>query len=611
MHRFVPMDRLVRRGYRRDQGRDHPLPDVITESSAAGWAGVARTPRPAVLAALAVASLAAAATTVLLARTHTPDPVPTVQALLFVWIILTYTTAGLVAWWRRPDSRFGPLMVVAGFAAFLSSLSFSNHQPLFTVGQLFDLVLVPLILHMLLAFPTGRLEGRLERVLVVTTYAVTLGGQLVRMVLGEEPNSLVVTTAAPDAALLALRVHLVLVSALALSGVVVIVVRRLQGHALRRPLALLIYSFAGCLVMIAFLLITALLGKHGFGTIQRFTLFSIGLAPAAFLAGLLDARLSRSAVADLFIALRAHPAPADLRDALAKALRDPSLSLVYWLPEFDLWSDLDGRPVTVPEQSRERAATMIERDGNHIAALLHDPALNEEPELLAAVGAAAGIALENGQLHAELRARLDELHQSRARVIEAGQSERKRLERNLHDGAQQRLVALSVELALLERRVGSDPEVAGRLERAREEIGVSLAELRDVARGLHPAALTKQGLAVSLRSMTGRSPVPVALTVELEGRLPEQVEIACYYVVSECLANVGKHAEASQVSVSVVRSPAGVVVEVVDDGIGGAVMTSGSGLLGLRDRAEALGGRLDVVPATGGGTTVRAELPVG
>ena len=605
------MDRIIRRGYRQDRGRDHPLPDVITESSAAGWAGVTRTPRPAVLAGLAVAAWAAAATTVLLAGTHTPDPVPLVQALLFVWMILTYSTAGLVAWWRRPESRFGPLMVIAGFAAFLSSLSFANHHLAFTIGQLLDLVLVPLVLHMLLAFPTGRLEGRFERVLVMTTYVVTLGGQLVRMVLGEEPNSLAVTTAPDDVLLLALRVHLVLVSALALCGVVVVVVRRLRGHALRRPLALLIYSFALCLVMIAFLLITAVFGRHGFVTIQRLTLFSIGLAPVAFLAGLLDARLTRSAVADLFVALRAHPAPADLRDALAKALRDPSLSLVYWLPEFDLWSDLDGRPVTVPEQTRQRAATMIERDGKHIAALLHDPALNDEPELLAAVGAAAGIALENGQLHAELRARLDELHQSRARVIEAGQSERKRLERNLHDGAQQRLVALSVELALLERRVGSDPEVAARLVRAREEIGVSLAELRDVARGLHPAALTQQGLAVSLRSMTGRSAVPVALTVELDGRLPEQVEIACYYVVSECLANVGKHARATQVSVSVVRSPAGVVVEVVDDGIGGADIASGSGLLGLMDRVQALGGRLDVEPAPGGGTAVRAELPVG
>jgi hypothetical protein len=337
-----------------------------------------------------VASWAAAATTVLLARTHTPDREPLVQALLFVWMILTYSTAGLVAWWRRPESRFGPLMVLAGFAAFLSSLSFSNHQLVFTVGQLFDLVLVPLILHMLLAFPTGRVEGRFERVLVITTYVVTLGLQLVRMVLGEEPNSLAITTASDDVLLLALRVHLVLVSALALSGVVVIVVRRLRGHALRRPLALLIYSFALCLVMIAFLLITAVFGRHGFVTIQRLTLFSIGLAPVAFLAGLLDARLTRSAVADLFVALRAHPAPADLRDALAKALRDPSLSLVYWLPEFDVWSDLEGRPVTVPEQSRDRAATMIERDGNHIAALLHDPALNEEPELLAAVARRRG-----------------------------------------------------------------------------------------------------------------------------------------------------------------------------------------------------------------------------
>jgi signal transduction histidine kinase len=572
------------------------------------WSRPEGPPGAVLLSGTAVAALAAATTTILLMLAVDADPRPVPQGLLFVWIILSYTSAGLIAWWRRPQSRFGPLMVATGFAAFLASLSFAAYEPVFTVGQLFDLILVPLILHVLLAFPTGRLAGPFERRLVIATYAAAIGFQLVRMMLGEPPTSFMVTDA-PDAAKLAFRIQLVLVSGLALTGVGLIVVRRrAEGHSLRRPLALLIYSFSLSLVMIAFLLVTAVLGKYGFETIRRLTLFTIGLAPAAFLVGLLDARLTRSAAADLFIDLRARPAPADLRDSLSKALRDPSLSLVYWLPEFDSWADLDGRRVTLPENGRRRA-TMIERDGEPIAALLHDAALDDEPELLASVGAAAGMALENGQLHAELRARVEELEGSRTRIIEAAQSERKRLERDLHDGAQQRLIALSIELALIERRLGSDPDVAARVDHARQEISTSIDELRDLARGLQPALLTGRGLAVSLQSMAARSPVPVDLRMDLAERLPEPIEVAVYYVVSESLANVGKHARASAVTVTVRRSLAGVLVEVVDDGVGGAALDAGSGLRGLADRVETLGGRLEVWVPDGGGSGVRAELP--
>ena len=230
-------------------------------------------------------------------------------------------------------------------------------------------------------------------------------------------------------------------------------------------------------------------------------------------------------------------------------------------------------------------------------------------ELLAAVGAAAGIALENGRLQAEQKANLEELKGSRARVIEAGQKERQRLERNLHDGAQQRLVALSLELNMLQRQLADDAAAAERLERARGEIAVSLDELRAVARGLHPAVLSGHGLEVALQSITAQSPTPVRLTVKLDERLPEQIEIAAYYVVSESLANIGKHAQATSVSVEVVRAREIVVVEVVDDGVGGADSERGSGLRGLADRVEAHGGRLRVWSPVGGGTRLRAEMP--
>jgi signal transduction histidine kinase len=194
-------------------------------------------------------------------------------------------------------------------------------------------------------------------------------------------------------------------------------------------------------------------------------------------------------------------------------------------------------------------------------------------------------------------------------MIEAGQLERQRLERDLHDGAQQRLIALSLELGLLEERLRADPEIKGRLDQARDEIALSLEELRAVARGIHPAVVSGHGLAVALESLTVMATVPVRLSVELDERMPERLEVAAYYVVSESLANIAKHAGASSATVDVARTNGQVVVEIVDDGVGGADTERGSGLRGLADRVEGLGGRLRIWTPRGGGTRVRAEMP--
>jgi signal transduction histidine kinase len=374
-------------------------------------------------------------------------------------------------------------------------------------------------------------------------------------------------------------------------------------------LTLLIDAFGLALVMIAFLFISAAFEAPAVAQIRWATFAALGLAPVAFLIGLLHSRLARSAAGELLVELRDDPDPADLRDALARALHDPSLALAYWLPEFESWADLDGHEIQLPAADSGRATTQIDRDGANVAVLVHDPSLDDEPELLAAVSAGAAIALEQGRLHAELRARLGELRGSRARVIEAGQKERQRLERNLHDGAQQRLIALSLDLGLLEERLGDDLDAAGRLHEARQEIALSLGELRDVARGLHPAVVSGHGLPVALESLAAHAPVPVRLTVELDGRLREPLEVAAYYVVAESLTNVGKHARATSATVDVARVNGEVVVEVVDDGVGGADTEGGSGLRGLADRVESLGGRLRVWTPHGGGTRVRAELP--
>jgi signal transduction histidine kinase len=576
-----------------------------------GQARIARPPSTALIWAIATCGVAAAGCAVALAyASGRPDPV--VQAALNVWIMLPYVLAGLVAWSRRPESRLGPLMICAGFAIFLSMIGSWDLRLPATIGSVFDLIPAAIFMHVYLAFPSGRLEGAAERVLVALTYALAVGLQLAKVMVGAwGPENLLALTSRPELAKWLSYVQLTAISICCLLAIAVLVVRRRRvGRPLRRSVALLVDSFALALLAMAALFLVGAYAWPGFERIRELAFFAIGLAPVAFLVGLLDARLARSAVADLFVELRADPAPADLRDALARTLRDDSLELAYWLPQFGTYADLEGRPVELPPPGSGRATTLIDRDDDsHVAALVHDPALSEEPDLLDAVAAAAAMSLENARLHSELRARLDELKGSRARIVEAGQKERQRLERNLHDGAQQRLVALSLELSLLQGQVADDPEARDRVERAREEIAASLKELRELARGLHPAVVSAHGLDIALEQLAARAPVPVKVRIDTDGRLAEPLEVAAFYLVSESLANVGKYAQATSASVAVTRSDGRLLVEVADDGCGGADPDAGSGLRGLADRVEALDGRLRIWSPEGGGTRVVAEIP--
>jgi signal transduction histidine kinase len=327
----------------------------------------------------------------------------------------------------------------------------------------------------------------------------------------------------------------------------------------------------------------------------------------AFLLGLLDARLAQANVGTLLLDLRAYPARG-LREPLRRALRDPSLTLAYWLPDFETWADQEGRSVPVPAPSPSRAVKIIRRAGEPVAALCYDASLEEEHELLDAVSAAAAFALDNDRLKVELRARVQELRESRARIVEAGLIERQRLERDLHDGAQQRLVALSLDLGRLEAQLVGDVEVHERLGFARAEVGRSLAELRDVAHGIYPAVLTGHGLHVALDSLASRATVPLTLEVAPDLELPSAVEAAAYYVVAESLTNIAKHAHASRARVHVYRSDSSLIVQTSDDGVGGADPEGGSGLRGLADRVESLGGRLRVWTSSRG-TRIQADIP--
>jgi len=340
-------------------------------------------------------------------------------------------------------------------------------------------------------------------------------------------------------------------------------------------------------------------------------LFPLASIPFAFLFGLLRPRLSRaSAVSELVSRLDQEDTRQGLRDALADALGDPSLSLAYWVPEQERYVDAAGQPVQIP--AKEGICTHVERDGKPLAVICHDETLEDERELVRAVGAAASIALENERLNAELRARVEELRASRARIVKAGDDERRRLERDLHDGAQQRLVALALNMRLIEAKLDKDPGGAKELLReTADELSEATVELRELARGLHPAVLSDRGLRPALEALAGRAPLEVELNGSPEERFSAEVESASYFVVAEALTNVARYADASHASVTVDRENGHVTVEVRDDGVGGADPATGSGLRGLADRVAALDGRLEVSSPPGEGTVVRAVIPCG
>jgi signal transduction histidine kinase len=248
---------------------------------------------------------------------------------------------------------------------------------------------------------------------------------------------------------------------------------------------------------------------------------------------------------------------------------------------------------------------------------VHDRHLDQEPELIEAVGAAASLALDNERLHAQLRAKLEEVEASRTRIVEAADAERRRIERDLHDGAQQRLVTMALQLGAVRARasrsanpdLASDAAVASALEELTDQLSLTLEDLRNLARGIHPAVLTEGGLRPALLSLAERSPVPAHVAAAPSERLPSTVEATAYFIVSEALVNAAKHARASSVTISVVRCREHLEVSVLDDGVGGADAARGSGLGGLADRAAAVGGALSVESPPGGGTHVMARIP--
>jgi signal transduction histidine kinase len=559
-----------------------------------------------------------------LALSSTHEEQKVVTAILGPLIGLSFMGTGVFAWWRRPLNRFGLLMTGVGIAWFLSGLTESNNSTVFTIGSYVQPLYLVLVIQMVLSFPTGRLETFAQRATIAAAYLdvlavrlpfFLLGGDIVGNMKGPRPDNVFALVDAPDLADV-FDYTSTFVAVAVLVSTLVLLVRKRQAATppQRRALAPMLWTGLALVGLLGIAFIIDVLGLPGrIGDVAALlALVAFAILPFAFLAGLVRSRYSRAgAVGELIERLNNPEADRSLGLALADALGDRSLKLVYWRPSAGHYVTYDGRAVELPKPGSGRAVTEVEREGIRVGAIIHDASLADEPGLVRAVAASAALALENERLEAELRARLDELQTSRSRLVEVSMFERRRLERDLHDGAQQRLVALSLQLGLAKRRLeeGQDVAAGAMLDAARDELARALEELRELARGIHPAVLTDRGLEPALEALAERAPLPVSLDQMPAERLPAPVEAAAYFVVAEALTNVVKYAGASTAAVRIRRNGSYAVVEVHDDGVGGADPTIGTGLRGLADRLAALDGRLEVHSPPGEGTTVRAEVP--
>jgi signal transduction histidine kinase len=549
---------------------------------------------------------------------------------------------GLLAWRRRPGEQAWPIMALLGLNLLCTFLNLSSADLLFTVHLLVLACFTGLMVHLLLAYPAGRLTRRERRVIMVAGYLVPVALWLAHLLVFDldrtspwnwgdanwrgQRNLLIVTNApglddllqamftAWNVVLLAWLIALLVGRWRRASPIA----RRLVGPVLWAGVVWAVHKAWQWLPMVGvkkslFLDVQGQLNRLGalddlLGWVEILVLVAL-----LVYAGVFRQRLARSGVADLVLELDATRAPERLRDALARSFQDPSVQVLYQVQEEQGWVDATGRPARPPDDSDpSRAVTTVTRGGRVVGAIVHDAGLRDQPTLVRAAATTAGLALENERLGALALARLDEVRGSRARVVAAGDAARRRIERNLHDGAQQYLVALYLQLRQLEAQAAIAPpeRLEAELEAAATAAETLNQELRSLAEGIHPATLSQSGLPGALEALAANAPLPVQVTVVPERRLPEPIEAAAWFVVSELVTNAAKYAHAGTVTVGVWPEAKDLHVRVADDGVGGATETASGGLEGLRDRVAALAGRLEVDSPPGAGTRVDAWLPV-
>jgi signal transduction histidine kinase len=572
-------------------------------------------PGPAITAAIVAAGVLVG--TICLALVATSSSSDNADGHWFVQLAANLFTigVGLVMWRARPGNRVGPLVILMGFASTVDFLSMDGRDGLvWTIGDMWNLLGFVVLANVYLAFPDGRTSGWSRR-LVIAVYGwfflLTVGQRLVDPYPSSWPfgNPLLLWSNAGLADTLSVIAN---VGALVLSILVVgtVLDRWRRGSPVeRRALAPVFWVSPITLVVVGTFFLAQATGSAALFAVSTGPLAQLSnfLLPLAFLVGLLQTRIERGSIAGLVRDLNGVRT-GDLEATLARALRDPSLRLFFPAPDGSGYVDPAGRAAELPVGDDRRDITRIESADRTVAVLVHDPAV--DPELVESAAAASRLALENERLAAELRVQLEEVRASRARIVEVTDEERRRIERDLHDGAQQQLVALGFTLRRANRRAAADPELAHLLEEANGELEDGLRQLRALARGIHPTALADGGLAPAIRELADRFPIPVQVDVE-DRRFAAPIETTAYFIVAEALTNVLRHAEATNASVRGRFEGDILDLEIADDGRGGADDgTGGTGVRGLLDRAQAVGGALTVDSRVGEGTTVRARLPL-
>jgi signal transduction histidine kinase len=502
----------------------------------------------------------------------------------------------------------GALLCAGGLAWIAAGLYNVPQGPLVAVGLTTATLGLAIVVHLLHAFPSGRLRGGWSIATVVTGYVVCIVLQAPLYLFAPGPLELA------DRADLARAGQWVQdgVGSLVMIATAVILAQRLVGvgRAQRRVVGPL-YAYG----IFAVLLVPASAQLQSLFPFGALTLFEVQIAAVAgvavgFVLAMLLGGFARTVeLQELGAWLGSRDgAQPTLQGAVADALGDPSLKLTFWIEDTGTYADAAGREVRLPAAGSQRASVEVDLRGRRIGAIEYDACLFPDPGLVRAAGRIVALAVERERLTAALRASHERLRVSRARIAQAADQERRRIARDLHDGLQTRLVVLAIKAHGVRARAGAD----ARREASELHTGLqsAIAELRELVHGVMPAALTEGGLYGAVRELAERVPLPTRLELDPAGEtLSPPTETAGYFLVSEAITNAVKHSHAHELQLRIARNDARLRIEVADDGVGGASQGAGSGLRGVADRIEALDGRLWLESPTGGGTRLVAELP--
>ena len=540
------------------------------------------------------------------------------SSLLYTLVGEVYVGSGLVAWSRRPSNRLGPIMVAGGFVIIVGDLVNTQDAVLIAAGTVVATVPIAVVVHLAHAFPSGRIASVGSRWVVIAGYGVCLVLQvpLYLFTAAPEPYHLLGVADRPDLAEAAATVQTIAGSAVLMATTVILLGRWRRATPSQRRVLAPLYAYAILAVPLIPLLpnvVQPLLGLSD-DTTNGLQLVVLAGIPVAFAFAVLRGGFARTGQIEELAAWlgTSDDARPELTTALARTVGDDSLSLMFWVPEYDEYVDAAGRRVQLPPAGTGRAAVEVELGGRRIGAIGYDATLIADPDEVRAAGRVVAIALDRERLTAELLASRDALKDSRARIVEAGDRERSRIAQNLHDGLQVRLVLLAMDAQLIADDLDATATTQRAAKELRTRIDEAAAQLRATVHAVMPAELAGAGLSAATEDLVDRVPVPTRLELAISGTsLPPAIESTAYFLVAEALANALKHSGAREISVRVVTVDGQLHVEVDDDGMGGASPLRGTGLHGLADRVDTVGGRLRIDSPPGCGTRIVAELPCG